>query len=52
MRANLLFRVEGVVQKDAFVITHVNFMKIIHIELSHKRRKAIMSKVLGQNDLL
>lgn len=39
-------------QENTFMISKVHFVKIIHIELTHKRREAIVTEILGQYDIL
>lgn len=37
--------------KNARIIRQVDFVEVIHVQLSYKRRESIMSEIPGQQNL-
>lgn len=52
MRERLLFGVESLMAEDAFMVTEVDFVEVVHVELAHKGGEPVVSVVAGEDSLL
>lgn len=48
----ILFGVEGIMTENAFMISKVNFVEVVHVELSDKRGKPVVAIVAREHSLL
>lgn len=51
IRQIILFGVEGIMAKDAFMVAKVDFVEVVHVELSHEGGEPVMAVVAGQDRL-
>lgn len=52
MNGLVLFGVEGLMKKNDLTICQMDFMKVIHVELTHEGGVAIVSEITRKDGLL
>jgi hypothetical protein len=49
IRQIILFGVEGIMAENAFMVSKVNFVEVVHVELADKRGEPVVAVVAGQD---
>ncbi len=48
----VLFGIEGIMSEDAFMVSEMNFVKIVHVELAYEGGKTVVAVVARKDSLL